>query len=101
MTPILRARSSIGSVCLSAVALLGVACGASNDDGASGVPAFAGAPTPPGASPAALPSADDPDGSGAMPGGMPAAAVPTSGTEAPGDGIALAPASPATDGEAP
>lgn len=100
MTPILRARLRIGPVCLSALALLGTACGTSSDDSASNVPGFAGTTTPPGASPAALPPVAEPDDSTTGAQDMTGATVaPTSGSEAPGEGIALAPTSPAaTDG---
>jgi len=106
MTPILRARLRVGPVCLSTVALLSMACGTSSEyrttgDRTTSVPAFGGAATPPGASPAALPPVDAPDDSAAVPPDLPGATgAPTSGSEAPGEGITLAPTSPAagTDG---
>ena len=105
MTPILCARLRVGPFCISTVALLSMACGASSDDGTTGVPAFVGFATPSSASPTALPPVDtagDTAGDSAgvsqdMPG---ATVAPASGSEAPDEAIVLAPTSPpvATDG---
>ncbi|HEU4582927.1 MAG TPA: glycosyl hydrolase family 8, partial [Polyangiaceae bacterium] len=95
MTPILRARRRGGPVCLSAVALLSLACGVSGDGSDPVVPAFAGSATAPGAEPAALPPAEEANAPAEMPPAVPGAtAAPTSRGEGPDEGISLAPMSP-------